>query len=247
MTQRMLTTADNPWSPFTQFDEWNTHDMAEGYHTLSYLARVLDARALDGSDQFYNELPDDERDAVYESVVDEIVEINDGVYRTVESGAEDDPPDGDDVDEEDEVDEEPADDAPASADPQTRSRVLVMLTPAPDVADDDEVDEREWDEVLVEMREAGIDLGVYGELRALGVGDNQLKRYWIVGKGLKRWRFSPHPWTRLRNLLRKHVGPGRAERMASEWFHLVFGYWPGSDLHRVGSGKPPRGKVIGPG
>jgi hypothetical protein len=165
----------------------------------------------------------------------------------VESGAEDDP--ADDDGEVDEVDEEPADDVAeaGTADPQTRSRVLAMLTPAPDVADDDEVDEREWDEILVEMREAGIDLGVYGELRAAGVGDNELKRYWTVGKGLTRWRFSPHPWTRLKNLLAKHVGVARAKRMASEWFHLVFGYWPGSDLHRVGSGKPPRGKVIGPG
>lgn len=68
--------------------------------------------------------------------------------------------------------------------------------------------------------------------------DNQLKRYWTVGEGLKRWRFHPHPWTRLRNLLRKHVGPGRAERMASEWFHLVFGYWPG---HRKGN------NPVGPG
>jgi hypothetical protein len=63
---------------------------------------------------------------------------------------------------------------------------------------------------------------------------NQLKHYWTKGKGLARWRAHPHPWTKLRNLLLKHVGPGRAERMASDWFHEVFGYWPG---HRKGSNK----------
>lgn len=68
--------------------------------------------------------------------------------------------------------------------------------------------------------------------------DNALKHYWTTGEGLKRWRGHPHPWTRLRNLLRKHVGPGRAERMASEWFRLVFGYWPG---HRKGE------NPVGPG
>jgi hypothetical protein len=74
------------------------------------------------------------------------------------------------------------------------------------------------------------------ELRALD--GNQLKHYWTKGKGLARWRAHPHPWTKLRNLLLKHVGPGRAERMASDWFHEVFGYWPG---HRKGS------NPVGPG
>lgn len=79
---------------------------------------------------------------------------------------------------------------------------------------------------------------VAGIIEARAVDDNELKRYWTVGEGLKRWRFSPHPWTKLRNLLRKHVGPGRAERMASAWFREVFGYWPG---HRKGD------NPVGPG
>jgi hypothetical protein len=37
----MLTTTDNPFNPFTQFDEWNAYDVREGWHTLSYLARVV--------------------------------------------------------------------------------------------------------------------------------------------------------------------------------------------------------------
>ena len=36
----MLTTSDNPWSPFDQFDEWNEYDTSHGYCTCAYLARV---------------------------------------------------------------------------------------------------------------------------------------------------------------------------------------------------------------
>lgn len=36
----MLTTTDNPFSPYTEFDQWNAHDMQVGHHTLSLLARV---------------------------------------------------------------------------------------------------------------------------------------------------------------------------------------------------------------
>ncbi len=36
----MLTTSDNPYNPFTQWDEWNVFDMEKGYNTCSYLARI---------------------------------------------------------------------------------------------------------------------------------------------------------------------------------------------------------------
>lgn len=41
MDEHMLTTVDNPWNPFTDFDEWNTYDMRMGYHTMAFLARVV--------------------------------------------------------------------------------------------------------------------------------------------------------------------------------------------------------------
>lgn len=37
----MLTTLDNPYDPFTQYDEWDTFDTAHGYYTAAYLARQL--------------------------------------------------------------------------------------------------------------------------------------------------------------------------------------------------------------
>ena len=36
----MVTTSDNPYNYFTQFDEWNAFDTQKGYNTLSYFARV---------------------------------------------------------------------------------------------------------------------------------------------------------------------------------------------------------------
>lgn len=36
----MLTTKDNPWNPFTNFEEWYAWDISHGYNTSAYLARV---------------------------------------------------------------------------------------------------------------------------------------------------------------------------------------------------------------
>lgn len=36
----MITTKDNPFNPFTQFDEWFAFDEQNGYRTSSYLARI---------------------------------------------------------------------------------------------------------------------------------------------------------------------------------------------------------------
>lgn len=37
----MLTTVDNPFSPFTQYDEWLVYDTRMGHHTNALLARVV--------------------------------------------------------------------------------------------------------------------------------------------------------------------------------------------------------------
>jgi phage portal protein BeeE len=81
-------------------------------------------------------------------------------------------------------------------------------------------------------------------MRAAG---NELKQYWTKGEGLAKWAESPQPWTSLYHHLLKFLGPGRAKRTATEWFHDVFGFYPGSDLNRVTHGKPPRGNKVGPG
>lgn len=36
----MLTTSDNPFDPFVQFDEWRSFDEGKGYYSCEYLARI---------------------------------------------------------------------------------------------------------------------------------------------------------------------------------------------------------------
>ena len=40
MAQVMLTTIDNPYDPFEEFDQWYSYDMDAGYNSCAYLARV---------------------------------------------------------------------------------------------------------------------------------------------------------------------------------------------------------------
>jgi hypothetical protein len=77
MAEHMLTTVDNPFNPFTQFDEWNAYDQAAGYYTLSFLARIV--RTSDS-------LSDADQSLAMELAIDEIVEENVlGLYRKVEA------------------------------------------------------------------------------------------------------------------------------------------------------------------
>lgn len=50
--QYMLTTVDNPWSPFDNYDEWFEYDRSAGYDTPGLLARIAKTSfSLSDSDQ----------------------------------------------------------------------------------------------------------------------------------------------------------------------------------------------------
>lgn len=73
--EHMLTTVDNPFNPFTHFDEWFAYDQALGYNTTAFLARI--ARVSD-------ELSEADENAAIERAIDEIVGENVlGLYRKV--------------------------------------------------------------------------------------------------------------------------------------------------------------------
>lgn len=64
MAKTMLTTVDNPYDPFEQFDDWYRYDNDHGYCSCQYLARI--ARLSDS-------LTEVERDEEIERAIDDII------------------------------------------------------------------------------------------------------------------------------------------------------------------------------
>ena len=80
MAAIMLTTMDNPFNPFTQWDEWKSFDEDKGYFTCSYLARI--AKTSD-------ELSDVDYELAVEEAINEICELNTlGLYKKVSSSVD---------------------------------------------------------------------------------------------------------------------------------------------------------------
>jgi hypothetical protein len=78
-TRYMLTTFDNPFDPFTQFDEWFQWDLAAGYNTTQLLARI----AIVSPD-----LSDTDQDQAIQDAIEEIVRENvSGMYKKVLEGS----------------------------------------------------------------------------------------------------------------------------------------------------------------
>lgn len=67
MATVMLSTSDNPFDPFSEYDAWHTWDIASGYHTAEFLARVV---------QFSDDLSDIDQEKVLEDAIDECVREN---------------------------------------------------------------------------------------------------------------------------------------------------------------------------
>lgn len=67
MAKCMLTTFDNPYDPFEQFDSWYMFDQDKGYNTCSYLARI--ARTSD-------QLSEEENELEIERAIDEIIKYD---------------------------------------------------------------------------------------------------------------------------------------------------------------------------
>lgn len=75
MVETMVTTIDNPYDYFTQFDEWYAFDISHGYDTCGYLARIANV-ASDMSEEVQNRIIND--------AVDEICRMNLlGIYKKV--------------------------------------------------------------------------------------------------------------------------------------------------------------------
>ena len=67
MARTALTTIDNPYDPFKQFDSWFLFDVEKGYNSCAYLDRIAQT-----SDQF----SDEENEREIERAIDEIIKYD---------------------------------------------------------------------------------------------------------------------------------------------------------------------------
>lgn len=67
MDDYMLSTSDNPFNPYTHWEQWYAYDAAAGYHTPAYLARVVVTSY---------ELSDADQSLAIRDGIDEILEYN---------------------------------------------------------------------------------------------------------------------------------------------------------------------------
>ncbi len=67
MAECRLTTFDNPYDPFKQFNSWFLFDIEKGYNSCGYLARI--ARTTD-------QMSDTENEEEIERAIDEIIQYD---------------------------------------------------------------------------------------------------------------------------------------------------------------------------
>lgn len=74
-TESMLTTVDNPFDPFDQYDDWFAFDQRHGYNTPSFLARVA---------VLSDEMSEADQSLAIELAIEEIVRENvTGIHKRV--------------------------------------------------------------------------------------------------------------------------------------------------------------------
>jgi len=76
MADYMLTTVDNPFNPFTEFEKWYAFDVGSGYNSVEFLGRIV--RTSD-------DMSEPDQTVAINNAIDEIVKENVlGIYKKVE-------------------------------------------------------------------------------------------------------------------------------------------------------------------
>ena len=80
MARVALTTVDNPYDPFKQFDEWFLFDVEKGYNSCAFLDRIA---------QTSDQLSDKENEDEIERAIDEIIRYDfTNLYKKVKENEE---------------------------------------------------------------------------------------------------------------------------------------------------------------
>ena len=69
-----LTSVDNPYDPFTEFEKWFLFDVLNGYNSCAYLARIARTSEQLTEKENLNEI---------DRAIDEIVMLNPTMYKKV--------------------------------------------------------------------------------------------------------------------------------------------------------------------
>jgi len=83
MMESMVSTIDNPYNPFEDFDSWYAYDEQAGYHTTGFVSRIIATSP---------ELSKPDQDLAYEQAIDEILRENvSGIYIRVSREVSEEP------------------------------------------------------------------------------------------------------------------------------------------------------------
>lgn len=75
--QCAITTFDNPYNPFEEFEQWYIFDVLKGYNSCAYLARIAHTSS---------QLTDEENAIEIEKAIDEIIEYDFmNIYKKIKS------------------------------------------------------------------------------------------------------------------------------------------------------------------
>ena len=70
-----ITTIDNPFDPFDQFDDWYAYDIGKGYNTCERVARLCVSS---------DELSQDQQNKDFEQAIDDFINLDVlGIYKKV--------------------------------------------------------------------------------------------------------------------------------------------------------------------
>lgn len=76
----MLTTVDNPFDPFTQWDDWRRYDEDKGYYTCEFIARLADSSP---------ELSESDQELACLTAIYEIIRMQPETYKTITKEVDD--------------------------------------------------------------------------------------------------------------------------------------------------------------